>query len=142
MTKSMDAKLRKTRRQMLRKICQLRRSDSETWTEYVMRATHAAEQVAASFGHDCWTATRKKHTWKVCGKTARDESQKWSSRLLAWRPWHRITPSRRVGRPVLRWDDEIVSFAGTDWRTLAHDEGLWMATEHGFVQQMHLQNDV
>ena len=133
MTQTMDTKLQTTRRRMLRKIYQARRQPSETWVEYVRRATHAAEDKATSLGYQCWTVARKKCKWQFAGETARSSLQKWSTRLLAWRPWHRIRPSRRVGRPHLRWADELIACAGSNWISHAHDQSLWSLVQDGFA---------
>ena len=55
--------------------------------------------------------------------------------------WEPRGGSRRAGRPVARWEDEIVRFAsakGGNWREFAQDRDLWSMLEVDFVK---LQNE-
>ena len=54
--------------------------------------------------------------------TARRADGRWTFKLLSWVPWFRITASRHVGRPNMRWDDAIARLAAGDWIHEALDE--------------------
>ena len=58
---------------------------------------------------------------------------RWMQRLLDWRPWFRVLPSRDVGRPVRRWEDSFVKLAGGDWTVAARDAALWSSLSDGVV---------
>ena len=54
--------------------------------------------------------------------------------MLDWAP---DAGSRRVGRPVLRWEDSILDFAkevGVSWKIVAQDRGRWEKLEPEFVK--------
>ena len=54
--------------------------------------------------------------------------------MLDWAP---DAGSRRVGRPVSRWEDSILDFAkavGVSWKVLAQDRDRWEELEPEFVK--------
>ena len=104
----------------------------EDWVSYVQRVTHTAEDRAHASGHRSWDVTQKARKWKFAGEVARSTESKWSTRLLQWRPFFRCTPGRRVARPFTRWTDELVKFAGGDWRATAQDASMWAILADGF----------
>ena len=116
-----------TRRKMLRWMFGARRRNDEEWVDFIRRATHDSEASASEHGACDWMFLQRKRKWQFAGSTARRTDGRWSTRLLAWRPHHRCEPFRRVGRPVTRWDDDIVKVAGVNWVEHARDEVLWNA---------------
>ena len=40
---------------------------------------------------------------------------------------------RKAGRPLRRWDDDIVAVAGGDWAHACEDESLWQLLRYGYV---------
>ena len=53
--------------------------------------------------------------------------------MLDWEP---KGGSRRVGRPLARWEDSLDSFAqarGINWKRIAVDRILWSSLEADFV---------
>ena len=122
MTCELEAKLRKTQRQMLRSIfqCPRRRSTTkeqsdstsstsgsvevsdilgveevETWAEWIQRATHEIETYLQDHAIEDWVTTqrRRKHRWS--GHVARRDDNRWSSVLLQWQP----TRGQKHGEP-------------------------------------------
>ena len=125
--------LQKTRRRMLRWMVHTPRRHDESWVEYITRATHHAEDLAALHGSTSWNLTQRARTWQLAGKAAAQVDQRWTNRLLNWKPWFRCWPKRRVGRPVKRWSDDIISFAGGSWTEFASDASLWALSLQSFV---------
>ena len=56
---------------------------------------------------------------------------RWSTRLLDWRPHFRCHPYRLVGRPLTRWQDCLVKMAGGDWQEVARTD-VWVLLEGCF----------
>ena len=107
----------------------------ESWIEFIRRATHHCEDLARKHGIHDWAETYRLRKSRFAAKTANATDNRWSLRLLGWRPWFRFLAHRRVGRPNLRWDDDIVTCAGDDWRRVAADRQLWEAVAQGFVHK-------
>ena len=136
MTQEMVHSLRSTRRRMLRKLFGVRRKQDEEWHEYVQRATHVVEDHCAQLGYENWEVLQRKRKWKLAGRMAQSADGRWGFKLLNWKPWFRHLPWRSVGRPCLRWDDDIVHLAGDDWPETAKDAALWSMLEEGFARAM------
>jgi len=124
------------RRRMLRWIFGLRRGSEETWVDYTRRATRHSVIEAEKYGSKDWATLCREKKWKFAGLTATRDDGRWSRRLLMWNPWFRITPWRRPGRPLTRWDDEISRLAGGDWTNVASDHKLWASLCHAFSRSM------
>ena len=107
----------------------------ESWIEFIRRATHHCEDLARKHGIHDWAETYRLRKWRFAAKTANATDNRWSLRLLGWRLWLRFLAHRRVGRPNLRWDDDIDTCAGGDWRRVAADRQLWEAVAPGFVHK-------
>ena len=69
--------------------------------------------------------------WRWVGHVARDDEDKWTKRLLCWRP---RTSSRNAGRPQLRWRDDLVRFAGPTWMRNAQNRTEWRGREEAYIQ--------
>ena len=104
-TVSCEQRLLRTQRKMLRWIVQTIRLPEENWVEYIKRATHVAEDVAATHGSKNWVQLQRRRQWMLAGKVASAEDDRWSNRILGWKPWFRSLSCRPVGHPCKRWDD-------------------------------------
>ena len=133
MTQEREHLLNKTRRRMLRWMTRVARKGDEDWVDYITRATHCSEELAASHGLTNWVLAQRKRKWQFAGRTAAQTDGRWTRRLLSWRPWFRCWPRRRVGHPFRRWSDDITTFAGDGWIDEAVRNGLWHTALPGFV---------
>ena len=81
---------------------------------------------------------QRKRKFRFAGRVARSCDGRWSKRFLDWRPWSRIGPTagRNVGRPVSRWTDDLINFAGSDWRSAADDDMFWRLLETGYTNKL------
>lgn len=70
--------------------------------------------------------------WRWVGHVARQDTNKWTIRVIKWRP--RQT-KRSIGRPQKRWLDDIKEFVGRNWHQLALDRMTWKNLEEAYVQQ-------
>jgi hypothetical protein len=136
MTGDGEAKLRIARRKMLRWITRVGRRPEEDWVSYIRRATSRCEALATEHAVSDWVIKQRELKWKLAGLTANRNDQRWSTRLLSWTPWFRVTPKRNVGRPCKRWEDDIMNYAGGSWTDAAKDKGLWQTLESGFIEQL------
>ena len=155
LTKDMERDLRSARRKMLRMMIGTSRRRAaanhledeankslgegsvdtepglEPWVDWIQRTTHKAEQLAKEACLDDWVAIHRKRKWQFARKTATKADDRWSKRLLSWKPSGRRNP----GRPLKRWLDDIVAVAGEEWSEHAADESLWGILEHAFVNR-------
>jgi hypothetical protein len=136
MTVDAEAKLRTTRRKMLRWMMRIGRKPEEDWVEYIKRATARCDQLAADHGVSDWVGLQRERKWKLAGQTANRDDQRWNTRLLTWKPWFRNLPYRSVGHPCKRWDDDIVKLAGGSWMDVAKDANLWQALKCGYLERL------
>jgi hypothetical protein len=133
MTVDTENLLRTTRRKMLRWMVQITRTPDEDWVQYITRATHRSEDLAATYGATDWVQLQRQRKWKLAGLTARRTDGRWSKKLLEWRPWFRTQALRNVGRPRKRWSDDFVKLAGGSWTDAASNVTLWNVLETGFI---------
>ena len=70
--------------------------------------------------------------WRWAGHIARMTDDRWTRRTMIWRP---RTNCRSRGRPPVRWADDIVAVAGTNWVKKAQDREGWKSIEEAFVQE-------
>ena len=123
MTADSVRSLTTTRRRMLR--CRKCRGETEGWVDFMRRSTHTSEIAAARAGARDWADLQYSRKGLIAGSLLRKEDQRWGTRLLDWKPWFRVSPHRRVGRPNTRWGDVFTDVAGRDWVEHAKDEALW-----------------
>ena len=119
----------------MRMIVPSRRYCDEEWVEYIRRSTHRAEACAEQHGLSNWAHQQAQRKWIFAGKVARDQNNKWSTKLLDWTPWFRATPKRAVAHPFARWRDSLDKYAGGDWQIAAKDEALWTLLQAGYETQ-------
>ena len=81
-----------------------------------------------------WVTESRRRKWRFAGKLARVVDGRWSAEIISWDPDHGI--GRRVGRPLLRWADDIETVAGGKWVEAAQDDKLWAHLEEGYVQRL------
>ena len=81
-----------------------------------------------------WVEEQRRRKRRWAGHVARRDDGRWTARMLDWAP---VARSRRVGRPMLRWEDTIAEFAreiGINWREKAQDRRAWEELESRFVK--------
>lgn len=71
----------------------------------------------------------KKSKWRWAGHVARMKDNRWTKRLMEWKP---RTGKRRGGRQKRRWRDDITSYMDT---RAAADRKTWKDHEEGYIQQ-------
>ena len=138
MTDSMEKALRTTQRRMLRTMLCKRRRPDEDWVAFVKRTTCHAEGLMREAGHNTWVEQYRRKKWPFAARTVRTEDDRWSKRLLSWRPFFNCLPRRNVGQPRRRWEDSIAEVAGGNWSNSAVDKVLWRALEPAFVERLVL----
>ena len=83
---------------------------TERWTDWLKRTTHEAIAVLEKVGAEDWVTHLRKRKWLWAGKVCRHSSQRWTSRIVRWRPQEGI---RAVGHPRTRWQDQLDAFSVT-----------------------------
>ena len=132
--KSMEKKLHTEWRRMLRYIFRVHRRTSpdgipEPWVDFVQRATHRLEELAAKFKVESWVRTQRRRKWRFAGRLARLSDGRWSQKVLDWEP----ASVRSRQRPLTRWSDQLAQFAGGNWQQVAVDPAFWRTVEEGFI---------
>lgn len=69
--------------------------------------------------------------WRWAGHVARMTDDRWTRRIMLWRP--RVTRLR--GRPPTRWTDDLVAVAGRNWVQVAQNRQRWKGLEEAFIQE-------
>ena len=87
MTAAASQKLTTTRRRMLRWMVRIVKASAEPWEEYVVRATHLCEDMFAAHGSRSWVTMQRQQKWRLAGKAATQSYQRWTTKLLMWKPW-------------------------------------------------------
>lgn len=121
LTKEIINKLRVHQRAIERKILgvTLRDHKTNTW----IRARTGVEDVITR------VASLK---WNWAGHVARG-TEKWSGKVIRWRPW---TEKRNVGRPQMRWSDDIKRTAGLNWYREAQNREHWKSMREAYIQRV------
>ena len=106
----------------------------ETWTDWIRRVTHRAEQEAAKANVTDWVQEQRNRKWRWAGHTLRRDDGRWTRKVLEWTP----TGRRSVGHPARRWEDGIKEYLQSQsyslpWAQLANDRKLWKSMCAGFV---------
>ena len=180
MTKELERRLQTTQRKMLRMIIQIPRrmiqepdseeSEStshqsnmqrpdefseeslEPWHEWIQRSTHEAEQRMQKLQMKDWVHIQRQRKWRWAGKIATKAQDSWILRALTWDPSPHmgVLKSRNVGRPKMRWTDDIKQYLwlqlhqttplpsinprlDNSWLHHAEDEIKWKQLEEGYV---------
>ena len=136
MTKDRARRLIVAQRQMLRRLCCVRRRTDEDWVEWIKRATAAVDEKMVAHGLDYWTKGQRRKIWRWARKVAQMDETRWAQLLALWKP---AVGARSVGRPRKRWSDVFDDFfssldCGTtlEWLVCAQDDKAWDAHEQVF----------
>jgi hypothetical protein len=70
--------------------------------------------------------------WKWAGHVARINDGRWSHQVIHWQY---IDGTRRRGRPLQRWKDDVSAIAGNLWTRQAQDRNKWLEMEEAFIQR-------
>lgn len=70
--------------------------------------------------------------WQWAGHIAR-KSDSWCKTILEWRPWDQKRP---VGRPQMRWKDDIKRTAGNNWMQTAQDRTMWRKLKEAYTKMV------
>ena len=133
LTMDMEAKLRTTRRRMLRWMIRTARSSEESWPGYITRATAKSEKLAEQHGSKDWVQVYRQCKCQLARKAATRTDGRWSHKLLTWKPWFRASPHRSAGHPVKRWEDDFVKLAGDCWSDAAMPAEFWEALSLSYM---------
>ena len=137
MTAARSQLIRSVQRSMLRRVVGTARQDEETYVDWIQRSTHVAESLYVRNGGESWVRQQRRRYWRWAGHVARAADGRWSNRLLCWHP----QGSRRPGRPIKRWTDELDAFfsqqmgsAVGEWVCNAMDREGWKSWQEDFVR--------
>ena len=133
----METQLHTAWRRMLRYVCRLHRltvpdGSSESWIDFVQRTAHKVEELAVQFGIESWVVQQRRRKWRFAGRLANLTDGRWSRKVIEWIP----AGLRNRQRPLTRWSDSFVQFAGGNWMQIASDPAHWSALEQGFVENL------
>ncbi|KAL0810833.1 hypothetical protein ABMA28_010143 [Loxostege sticticalis] len=70
--------------------------------------------------------------WEWAGHVARKHDS-WCKTVVEWRPWGEKRP---VGRPQMRWSDDIKREAGSMWIQVAQDRRDWHKRKEAYTKKM------
>ena len=110
----------------------------EPWAEFLNRCARTIERSDVAFGLDLWSLLARVQTWSFAGELVRRTDGRWSQIVSNWTP---SIGQRNVGRPLTRWSDEIIAYAGDDWQWLAMCAEDWQAHCSGFIMNERLLFD-
>ena len=70
--------------------------------------------------------------WSWAGHINRLKDDRWTSRVIAWRPYDKKI---RQGRPAKRWRDDLEKYwSDTIWQRIAQDRVIWRRHAEAFAQ--------
>ena len=86
--------------------------DAEPWVDWIKRCTHEAEARMKQLKLDDWVTMHRRRKWKWAHKIMSMPDDNWMTTALRWDPNSipRYTPRRRIGRPRLRWTDDLCEY--------------------------------
>ncbi|CAH2236485.1 jg21245 [Pararge aegeria aegeria] len=70
--------------------------------------------------------------WQWAAHIVRRRDGRWGSKVLECQPH---TGKRSVGRPPMRWTDDIKRLAGSRWIQAAQNRGIWNSLQKTYIQQ-------
>ena len=113
----------------------------EPWSDFLKRATRAAEDRLAATNQEEWITLWRRRQWRWAGKLTRPSIDKWLRHASNWYPpAHGRSGVYRVqARPLKRWSNDFQDFMvqyGLDgsWEQLAKSEEEWAKYESCFVK--------
>ena len=104
--------LKSTFRRMLRQIFGILRryarehtgdTAAEPWVDWIVRATHKAENEFQKAGFCNWLEALTKRKQRLYSRIQSSTDGRWAKQVLDWQP----AGNRNVGRPVTRWTDSL-----------------------------------
>ena len=132
LTRSLLHSLDIVRRKMLRYVLRIypqcladqgHNQARESWSDYMQRSARIIERNDEKYKLVSWSSTFKARKWSFAGAIVRATDERWSRAILDWVP----DGYRCIGRPVVRWCDDIVTYAGEHWIDLAKNAAAWEA---------------
>ncbi len=121
LTKTNLDKLRSTQSAMERSILGIRRKD---------RARNDGIRNETKMVDIGYKSSKIK--WKYAGHITRQIDDRWEKRVEEWIPHNR---KRSKGRPITRWEDEIVKEVRPLWSRLAHNRKKWKKCGEAYAQK-------
>ena len=103
----------------------------ESWSDYMQRSARIIERNDEKYKLVSWSSTFKARKWRFASAIVRATDERWSRAILDWVP----DGYRCIGRPVVRWCDDIVTYAGEQWIDLAKNAAEWEAHCCGFLMK-------
>ena len=110
-----------------------KRRSAEDWIAFLHRTTALVKDEVQKLGYTPWMDMARRKKSRFAMKTANCTEDKWSKRLLNWKPFFRCNACRDVGHPLKRWEDPIVKLVGGDWTGAAEDEELWACLKLAYI---------
>ena len=52
-------------------------------------------------------------------------------------PWFMVVPKRSVGRPRMRWEDDLAKIAGEECSTRGPDLNMWQLLKAGYIDKLY-----
>ena len=109
----------------------------ENWIEYIQRSTYIAEDYCIRYGVTDWVKKHYQLKFRTAGHMARRTDNRWSRKVLYWRP---VGCTRGRGRPCKRWSEDLDSFFAAahnlesgGWIDISLDRGVWASLEDRFM---------
>ena len=111
----------------------------EPWLDWLKRVTSEAEKKLGELGYDDWLTKQRRKKWRWAKRIANMSEDRWALKASLWDPQWSIKASRGVGRPKLRWDQDILAFLNEQkitnpWLEVAK-QPLWEELEPLFVSR-------
>jgi len=162
-TMSLNTKLQRTQRRMLRLIIGTARRQHtsptqmtteatlEAWPDYIKRATTLADAQLRKLHIESWPNTYLKRKWRWASRIAKQPTTRWTRLAANWKPQldHKRSTTRRQARPYKRWSDDFDAFLQavhddnssqanpTQWLDVATNDATWSQLEHKFITYMN-----
>lgn len=120
-TNKMNNKLQTTQRAMERIMIGINKKDR--WHNTTVRETTKVKDIIKHI---------KRSKWRWAGHIARITDNRWTIRLTNWIPRSSL---RSRGRPVYKWESDIISLVGTTWQRRARNRVSWKSHAEAYIQQ-------
>ena len=81
----------------------------EPWQEWIRRSTREVEHRMGRLKIEDWVTLQRRRKWRWANKVAISTQEAWGPLVLKWDPSPHlgVFQNRRIGRPKLRWADDI-----------------------------------
>ena len=131
---------------MLRRINGWVRIPGEEWTTTMDRMNRRIDRATEQWPVKIWSNRIADAKWKYFHRLKSMESNKWPVLACEWKPnllldlEMNTNPKRKLGHPLLRWDDSVTNFCrttfGQSWQDAPTDE--WLQFMNGFSRYCNL----